>query len=385
MYIYIYYTYALYEILLRFFSDYELIDESRIEPKTQQESETGKTQQQGSQLGMTGPTKRVKGACIGRKLPRTPDEYAELNRKADAVESTLRADKDMVQCVTNQLEPSHVSPKAVSLPLDNVSSSSSTSSEAIEFDERTSYKKDGVKQENNLCVVSPHSAHPASRHGKKKDDYEKMNPETMESRKGSTSGYEKLNKATMEQQENCGVFAGQGMIMHLEEGTALSTRHVVISEKSGYEKLNPETMERCKKSGTSGYDKLNKATMEPQKSCGIHDYQGVSKYLDMQTAPSSRHVIISDMGDYEKLNPETMERYKRSGTSGDEKLNTATMEKRKSSNVHDDHGMSINRDEGTAPSARHVTLSEDSDYETSNPETMECYQESGADGDDKLH
>ena len=71
-----------------------------MNPKIQQKSAMKSSQEQGSELVMTGPGTQAKGTQSGRKLPRTPDEYAELNKKICDAESSWNADNDMVPGTT---------------------------------------------------------------------------------------------------------------------------------------------------------------------------------------------------------------------------------------------------------------------------------------------
>ena len=155
--------------------------------------------------------------CVGRKLPRTPAEYAELSRNACVAESSQSATDDIAPgkgnsnteypdsvCkleskppkihIKNHLGPSRTPPNPGSIPLDN--SSLGTHSEASEYDEGTSGippyievlqggTEDDVKQQNTLSMECFHVANHATGFGDKDSSYEKLNPETMWSYEGS--------------------------------------------------------------------------------------------------------------------------------------------------------------------------------------------------------
>ena len=86
-------------------------------------------------------------SCIGRKLPRTPAEYAELTRNSCATESS--------QSVKNSIAPY----KSCSNP-------------------------ECVKQQNTLSTECSYGAYSATSFDDKNNVYEKLNPETMVSYKG---------------------------------------------------------------------------------------------------------------------------------------------------------------------------------------------------------
>ena len=93
-----------FDRLLHFFlTDYELADESRMYPKIEQKSELKSSQSLGSsQLVMISPRTRAKDTHSNRKLPRTPDEYAELRRKTCNAEPSRRVNSDMALRTTRQ-------------------------------------------------------------------------------------------------------------------------------------------------------------------------------------------------------------------------------------------------------------------------------------------
>ena len=185
-------------------ADYELIDESRMDSKMQQNPEMMLCRV------TAGSRTRFRCARIGRKLPRTPEEYAEVSRKTP--EPPLNADNVMAPYATNQLKPTHTQQNLCPPPLDNVSASF-TLLNAHENGEGTSgcpehirvlhsNSKKGVKRWRSLPTESTRSACCAIKSHDVEGDYEKLNPETMDSCQGSgTTGYEKLNRATQEPQK----------------------------------------------------------------------------------------------------------------------------------------------------------------------------------------
>ena len=387
------------EILPHFPSDYQLIDESQIKPTSQEKM--GASQTQGSELGMTGPLTPVKVACIGRKLPRTPDEYAEMKRKACAAKSPRRLNNDMATGAIEQLQPSEIAPKVDLPPRDNISESSSTLSEASEYGEGATgfhpyivVLHEGTEDDVKQTKVFPSTQRvcPATSTDGKKDGYEKLNPETMDSYHGSvTAGDKKLSTLTMEPQTCSADLNDESIPMGLDDGTSqvacpVTRAHVKTSE---YEKLDPETMDSYQRSTATGYEKLNKATMERRICSADQDVSSITKRLDERTSQNACPETRSDgkMGDHEKLNPETMNNYPESITTGYEKLNRATMVPQTCS--ADLNGASITKhiDERISQSVWPGTRSDEkkSDYEKLNPETMDSYQGSATTGNKKLN
>ena len=370
-----------------------------MDPEIKKKSQMKSQQAQGSQLVKAGPTTRVKGACIGRKLPRTPDEYAGLKRKIRVAESSQRVNNSGTPSATKQ--PSQMPPKVGPTPLDNISESSSTSLEASEFDNGTSGcppyivvlqggPDDDVNQQGVLA--STQSVGPVANSDGKKGEYEKLNPETMDSCQGSaTTGYEKLNKATMEPQTCSADLGNKGIHMCIDEATSENTCPVIRSndKASDYEKLNRETIDSYQGSGTTGYEKLNKATMEPQTCFTDLDGTSMTMHHDKGTSQSACLVTRYDYktSEYEKLNPETMDSYQGSATTDYEKLNKATMEPETCSADIDGTSIPTHVDDGTSQSVCPLTRSDDeiSGYEKMNPETMDSYQGSAKTGYEKLN
>ena len=201
-----------------------------MDSENQQKSTMRSSEGQRSKLVVTGPRTRVKGACIGRKLPRTPDE---------------RYDDDGMQ----------------------VNAFSST----------------------HACSMTSPTGN--------KDEYEKLNPETMDSYQGSTTtGYEKLNKATMGPQTCSADLEGTNMSMNFDECTPQSAYTMTRSDDktSGYEKLNPETMDSYQGSATTGYEKLNKATMEPQTCSPDFDDTSITMHPDERASGGACPMNRSD-------------------------------------------------------------------------------------------
>ena len=362
---------------------------------------------------MAGPTARFKGACIGRKLPRTPFEYAELKRTARAVEFSWGVNNDVAPAASNELEPPRMPPKVGTPHLDDISESSNIMSGASENDEGIfgcqSYivilhddTVGDIKQEN---VKSAESAHPgtmdvdegtsqgvcpATRSGDKKG--EKLNPAAMDSfGRSGTTGHEKLNKVALEPQIYFAKLDSKSIAMHFDEGASQNACPVTRYDfnTSEYEKLNPETMDSYQGSATTGHVKLNKATMEPQTCSANLDGTSMCTHLDEGTSQSACPMARSDdrFTGYEKVNPETMDSNQGSATTGYEKLNKATMEPRTCSARLDGTSMSTHLDEGTSQSACPVARSDNKStgYEKLNPETMDSYQESATAGYEKLN
>ena len=336
---------------------------------------------------MAGQKTPAKGARSGRKLPRTPDEYAELNMKTCAAASSQSANNNTASGVMNQLELSLTHPKVGPLALDKISESSSTLSEASQHGEGTSGchsyitvlhvgTVDDVKQQNVL--ISTQSGPPVTRSDEKIDNNEKLNPETMGIYQGSaTTFYEKLNKATMEPQTCSTDFDDTSMTMHLDKGFTQSACPAIRSghKTCGYEKMNPETMDSYQGSVTTCYEKLNKATMDPQTCSGDFVGASMTMHLDEQTSQSACLKTISDdkKGHHERLDPDTMD--KGSSATGYEKLNKATMEPQTCSTAFHDTGITMHLNERSVCS---TPRSDDkiNDYEKLNPETMDSYHKS---------
>ena len=450
-------------MLYFFLTDYELVDESLMDPESEdQKPPMMSFQEQGSQLVTTSHKTRVKGTCTGRKLPRTPEEYVELKKKTRTVETSQNVKNGMASGENKELEQWHIPPKVSPLPLDNISESSSSLPEAKENNEGASGcppyivvlhegTDNDAKQQHDLPTTQ--SICLVTKSGNNKADYEKLNPDTMDGyQESATTGYEKLNKATMEPQTSSGEIGGANITMHLNQGTSQNafpgTRDYGMnvekfnpetmgnyhgSATTGYEKLNkatmepqtcfsefsganitlhldqktskcafpgpgvygmqvemlnPETMGNYHGSATTGYEELNKATMEPQTSCPYLD--GKSVTIDpegtLQIACSVAR-SVNNMGDYQKLNPETMESCRGSATTGYEKLNKATMEPQTCSIDLDHKSVTMHLDERTTRSAYLVIRSDDNwdDYQKLNPETMDRYQGSATTGCEKLN
>ena len=101
--------------------------------------------------------------------------------------------------------------------------------------------------------------------GDKKNSYEKLSPETMESHQGSgMHGYEISNKAIVEPQHSFCDKRGKLMGMHLDGNTSKVTKS--DDKKYSYEKLNPETMESYQGYDRTCCENVEKATAEPQHS-----------------------------------------------------------------------------------------------------------------------
>ena len=331
---------------------------------------------------MAGAKPKAKGVSSGRKLPRTPDEYADLNRKICAATSSQCANNDTASGITNLLELPCTLPKVGLSPLDNVSESSSTLSETSQYDKGTS----GFHP--YIVVLSDNDTVDNAKQETRSDDNEvkKLKPETIDRYRGSgTAGYEKLNKATMESQI-CSAHESKSITMHFDEGTSQNACPEIIPDEktSGYEKLNPETMDSYPGSATTGYEKLNKATMEPQ-TCSVDlDGTGMAMHLEEQSSQSVYLEIISDdkKGPFERLDPEMMDQG--FGTTDYEKLNKATMEPQTCSADLDGTGMAMHLDEQTSQSVYLEIISEDKKdhFERLDPEIMD--QGSGTTDYEKL-
>ena len=380
---------------ISFITDYEMVSEPQMDHKIKSKLGIGSSRIQGSRLVLTGPSTRA--GCIQgrRRLPRTPDEYAKLNRTTCPVGSPQNDRKDKGRLDrSNQLQPSCIQPKSTPLTLDNVSESYSTLSDVSEYDEAASgfhtyivVLQDGaggdVKQNNlflstrSACLVDISddkkagygTLNPETRDGyprsattdfDKTSKYEKLNSATMESYHGfATSHYEKFNNTMMEPNTCAADIDGKSV-------TPPSPCHVIgpDDKTSKYEKLNPETMESYRGFASGDYEKLNKTMMEPNTCAADIDGKCV-------TPRSPCPVIGPDVktSEYEKLNPETMESYRGFATSNYEKLKNTMMEP--NTCAADIDGKCV-----TPRSPCPVIGPDDktSEYEKLNPETMESYR-----------
>ena len=335
---------------ISFITDYEMVNEPQMDHKIKSKRGIGSSQIQGSRLVVTGPSTRAGCVQGPRRLPRTPDEYAKLNRTTCPVGSPQKKDKGHLDR-SNQLQPSCIQPKSTPLTLDNVSESYSTLSDVSEYDEAASGfhtyivvlqdEAGGDVKQNNI-LLSTRSAclmdisddkkagygtlNPETRDGyprsattdyDKTSNYEELNSATMESYHGfATSDYEKLNKTMMEPNTCAADIDGKSV-------TPPSPCHVIgpDDKTSKYEKLNPETMESYRGFATSDYEKLNKTMMEPNTCAADIDGKCV--------IPRSPCPVIGPddkTSEYEKLNPETMESNRGFATSDNELLNKTLME-----------------------------------------------------------
>ena len=336
-------TYAHSNVLLYFPTDYELIGGTEMDPEIKPKSGMHSSQIGGLQLVMASPRTRARGVRIGRKLPRTPAEYAELNRKTGAAEFPQSANRGMAPSRTKQLEPSRIQSNFGPPALDNTSEPPSTLPEASECHEGSSrYRSyivllsDGNEDDAKLHNVLPskQSACHVTGSAGEKDTYETLNSKTMDHTQGSdTTGYEKLNKATMEPQSFSTDLGSVNSTMHLlaegtSKGAGLRTRS--DDKTTEHEKPNPKTIDSYQGSATTGYEKLNKATMEPQPCSAYLDDKSVAMHLDEGTSQNACVLTKSDdktIG-HGKPNPKTMDNFQGSITTDYEKLNKTTMEPR---------------------------------------------------------
>ena len=206
-----------FKLFNTFRTDYERIDASRSHTGIQSKSQMRPLQINDLQLVMADP--RTRGQLmLDRKLPRTPEEYAELIRKAYAVESSRDADNGMVKSgsISNPDYPSrrnefdcrplgshankHQEPPQIPVAppvLDNVSNTCSTDSE-VSGPCVTSTRAarcarcivlpgdalDNVNQEDVLPTEYQPGACPVTSSDNNEmgsKGYEKLNPNTMDS------------------------------------------------------------------------------------------------------------------------------------------------------------------------------------------------------------
>ena len=266
-------------------TDYELVNESRMDPDSQHKSATESSQGQRSQLILSGPRTRVEGTCIGRKLPKSPNEYAEQNRNTCAAEFPDIINCDMAPSKANQLNPSKIQTKGRPQPLNNASDSSSTLFEASEsYDD-----KEG----------------------------EKLNRDTLDSWQGpSTTHYEILNRAWIEPPAVIADFNGKSIAMYLDEWTSQNACPLIKSDvkKDAYQMLNPDTMDSHHGSDATTYEKLNKATMEPQTCSSDLDCTSIPMHLEEAVSKNVCLVTGSDdISVNHELHRDAMDSYEGSG------------------------------------------------------------------------
>ena len=315
------------------------------------------TQGQESPLAMAGPS------IIGGKLPRTPEEYAEGIRKTHAAVSTQGQELQLVMA-----GPSKIGRKLPRTPEE--------------------YAKLVMKTKNTNGDRKPIARNsnkgPAHR---KKTGIKSSGDHTNRTQSGVNEYGEGVLGYVVQPAITQDYVKRQGILSIGSPNASRATKSDNMTR--GYEKLNPETMESLQGFGKTGdaRDHVNMKDMLPSEFAHI-GCRGI-RFQELNDAGDSKdHVTEKDIPPmdlslnacgispdnkncgYKKPNPETMESFQDSGNADDSK----------------DHIIENDTPQiDFIPNVCHGISPDNTNwgYEKLNPETMESFEELGNAGDSK--